>query len=153
MQKQLATIDKDITIIEKKLLPLENAEKNALPFADPPSSPSSSPSLSSSSTSVAQEQQAIVPTVSPPPEDQPSTSATTKTASTQADSPSVTTSKTSETSKKPRGEEKLASRKVRVHSNFEELLDDYFTTKIPAHTGERYPTIRARAHCKHSCCS
>ena len=150
MQKQLATIDKDITIIEKKLLPLENAEKNALPFADPPSSPSSSPSLSSSSTSVAQEQQAIVPTVSPPPEDQPSTSGTSKTASSQSDSPSATASRTAETS---RGEEKLASRKVRVHSNFEELLDDYFTTKIPAHTGERYPTIRARAHCKHSCCS
>lgn len=138
MQKQLATIDKDITIIEKKLLPLENAQKNALPFADPPSSPSSSSSLSSSSTSVAQEQQAIVPTVSPPPEDQPSTSGTSKTAST-SDSP---TSKTAESSKKPRGEEKLASRKVRVHSNFEELLDDYFTTKIPAHEGE----------CEHSCC-
>ena len=140
MQKQLATIDKDITIVENKLLPLENTQKKALPFADPPSSPSSSSSLSSSST-TAQEQQAIVPTVSPPPEEQPSTSATTTTASSQpgtsADSPSVIC-KTVEATKGPRGEERLASRKVRVHSNFEELLEDYFTAKIPAHQGERY---------------
>ena len=151
MQKQLATIDKDITIVENQLIPLENAQKAARPLTDPPSSPSSSSSLSSSSTS-AQEQQAIVPTVSPPPEEQPSTSATTTTASSQAgttttassqagtsaDSPSV---KTVETSKGPRGEERLASRKVRVHSNFEELLEDYFTAKIPAHKGERYLPI------------
>ena len=121
MQKQLATIDKDITIVESKLLPLENVQKKALPFADPPSSPSSFSSLSSSSTSIAQEQQIIVPTVSPLPEEQPSTSATTTTASSQpgtiADSPTVTC-KTVETSKGARGEERLASKKVCVHSNF-----------------------------------
>ena len=141
MQKQLATIDNDITIVESKLLPLENAQKKALPFADPPSSPSSFSSLSSSSTSIAQEQQIIVPTVSPLPEEQPSTSATTTAASSQpgagADSPTVTC-KTVETSKGARGEERLASKKVRVHSNFEELLENYFTAKIPAHKGERY---------------
>ena len=125
MQKQLATIDKDITIIEKEL----EDTQDTLPLADPPSSPSLS-----SSTIIAQEQQVIVPTVSPPPEDQPSTSGTSKAASSQADSPSATASRTAETS---RGEEKLASKKVRVHSNFDELLDDYFTAKIPAHKGER----------------
>ena len=146
MQKQLATIDKDITIIENKLLPLEDAQKAVLPFVKPPSTPSSSSCLSSS-ISAAQGQQVIVPTVPNPSEEQPSTSATTITASSQAgtsaDSPSVGTSthfpsvtcKTVEAFKGPSGEERLASRKVRVHSNFEELLEDY-TTKILAHKSE-----------------
>ena len=30
-----------------------------------------------------------------------------------------------------------------MHSNFEDLLEDYFTAKIPAHKGERYSTILA----------
>ena len=49
MQKQLATIDKDFTIIEKKLLPLENAQMNALPFAE--DQPSTSGTSKTASTS------------------------------------------------------------------------------------------------------
>jgi len=112
LQKQLGTIEEDIVVVQEKLKPHEHLLESV--------NSSSSSSASSSSSSVSQEQQSVVPTISPSPEE-------------QQEHPSLS-SDASPGSLPLEGV--VASRKARVHSNFEELLQDYFTTKMPAMEGE-----------------
>jgi len=103
LQKQLGTIEEDIDVVKEKLKPHGDLLE----------------SVNSSSSSVSQEQQSVVPTISPSPEEQqehPSSSSDASPGSLPL-------------------EGVVASRKARVHSNFEELLQDYFTTKMPAMEG------------------
>ena len=120
IQRQLSTIEEDLDIVKKELIPhadlMESLNSSSSsPSLSSSSSPSSS-SLPSSTCTVSQEQQANVRTTFPSPvEQQESSSASQGSLHLQG---------------------VLANRKLRVYSNFEELLNGYVSSKVPVVEGK-----------------